>query len=336
MAPSRLELEPLSAYWQQALDAADKALWAATGSVPDDDLRERRQHLVRERQQTARLLEAVARVARPPTEAVAVAGSRTKHDARPPRGRARLHLRPRASPYGQRCRACLGMGRGLRRLLAALLAADGLALHPLRPRRRLPVVPRRTPETRRRPRVLAEPRDPAPRRAGPTTHRRRKRRMAWPTERARCWRARLRERGVTESLGARRYLEAAHRAGVKCAAISASANTSKVLELSGLAALIDVRIDAEVMRSECLRSLPAPDVLLAACRRLEVLPAEAATFTCSPAGVAAGTLGGSRDHRRRGRRPRRAPGGLRRGAGRAVTANSARSAAPRSRGRRGR
>jgi len=65
MAPSRLELEPLSAYWQRALDAADKALWAATGSVPDDDLRERRQHLVQERQQTARLLEAVARVARP-------------------------------------------------------------------------------------------------------------------------------------------------------------------------------------------------------------------------------------------------------------------------------
>ena len=104
--------------------------------------------------------------------------------------------------------------------------------------------------------------------------------------------SRLRERGVTESLGARRYLEAAHRAGVKCAAISASANTSKVLELSGLAALIDVRIDAEVMRSECLRSLPAPDVLLAACRRLDVLPAEAATFTSSPAGVAAGRSAG--------------------------------------------
>ena len=77
MAPRRLELEPLSAYWQRALDAADKALWAATGSVPDDDLRERRQHLVRERQQTARLLEAVARVAPTPTGAVAVAGSRT-------------------------------------------------------------------------------------------------------------------------------------------------------------------------------------------------------------------------------------------------------------------
>ena len=104
--------------------------------------------------------------------------------------------------------------------------------------------------------------------------------------------SRLGERGVNESLGARRYLEAAHRAGVKCAAISASANTSKVLELSGLAALIDVRIDAEAMRSACLRSLPAPDVLLAVCRRLDVLPAEAPTLTRSPAGVAAGRSAG--------------------------------------------
>ena len=103
---------------------------------------------------------------------------------------------------------------------------------------------------------------------------------------------RLRERGVNESVGARRYLEAAHRAGVTCAAISASASTSRVLELSGLAALIDVRIDAETMRSDCLRSLPAPDVLLAVCRRLDVLPAEAATLTCSPAGVAAGRSAG--------------------------------------------
>ena len=104
--------------------------------------------------------------------------------------------------------------------------------------------------------------------------------------------SRLRERGVTESPGARRYLEAAHRAGNTCAAISASANTSKMLELSGLAALIDVRVDAEVMRSESLSALPAPDVLLAACRGLEVLPANTAIFTCSPAAVVAGRSAG--------------------------------------------
>ena len=104
--------------------------------------------------------------------------------------------------------------------------------------------------------------------------------------------SRLRERGVAESPGARRFLEAAHRAGDKCAAISASANTSTVLELTGLAALIDVRVDAEVMRSESLRALPAPDLLLAACRGLAVLPAETAIFTCSPAAVVAGRSAG--------------------------------------------
>ncbi len=104
--------------------------------------------------------------------------------------------------------------------------------------------------------------------------------------------SRLRERGVAESPGARRFLEAAHRAGDKCAAISASANMSTVLELTGLAALIDVRVDAEVMRSESLRALPAPDLLLAACRGLAVLPAETAIFTCSPAAVVAGRSAG--------------------------------------------
>ena len=140
---------------------------------------------------------------------------------------------------------------------------------------------------------------------------------------------RLGEHGVNESLGARRYLEAAHRAGVKCAAISASANTSKVLELSGLAALIDVRIDAEIMRSDCLRSLPAPDVLLAVCRRLDVLPAEAATVTCSPAGVAAGRSAGLVVIGVGDAGAGRAPRGLRRGTCRVVIALAARSAARR-------
>ncbi len=61
---TRPELEPLSACWQRALDAADEALRAATGSVPDADLRKRRQRLVRERQETVQLLEDVACVAR--------------------------------------------------------------------------------------------------------------------------------------------------------------------------------------------------------------------------------------------------------------------------------
>ncbi len=102
----------------------------------------------------------------------------------------------------------------------------------------------------------------------------------------------MRQRGVTALAGARRYLEAAGHAGLKRAVVSASANTSSMLELAGLATLIDERIDAYVMRAEGLRSRPAPDLLLVACRRLGVVPEEAVTFTHSPAGVAAGHAAG--------------------------------------------
>ena len=290
-ARSRRELEPLSAHWQRALDAADSALQAATGSVPDADLRERRQHLVRERQETARLLEAVAQVARP-------------------------QPKPWLSPVPVR-NAMLGLPRvvhacifDLERVLTDSAAAHAWAWG------ESSTTSCCVPRSRRAGTSFPSTASPT---TGPasTDARDSKASMrfcgaagsgspkAWTDDSPGTETAnglanrkgamlanRLRERGVTESLGARRYLEAAHRAGVKCAAISASANTSKVLELSELAALIDVRIDAEVMESECLRSLPAPDVLLAVCRRLDVLPAETATFTSSPAGVAAGRSAG--------------------------------------------
>ncbi len=61
-----------------------------------------------------------------------------------------------------------------------------------------------------------------------------------------------------------------------------------MLELAGLATLVEEQIDAEAIRREGLRARPAPDQLLAACRRLDVEPAQAVTFTSTPAGVAAG------------------------------------------------
>ncbi len=103
---------------------------------------------------------------------------------------------------------------------------------------------------------------------------------------------RLNERGVDALPGARRYLEAARRAGLGRAVVSASTNTLPILELAGLAPLIDERIDAAAIRDEGLRSRPAPDLLLAGCRRLGVLPAEAVTLTHTPAGVAAGQTAG--------------------------------------------
>lgn len=104
--------------------------------------------------------------------------------------------------------------------------------------------------------------------------------------------SRLRPRGVTALGGASRYLQAVGRAGLRRAVISASSSTVPMLELAGIATLVDERVDAEVISSEGLRPRPAPDTLLAACRRLDVDPARAVTFTESTAGVAAGRAAG--------------------------------------------
>jgi beta-phosphoglucomutase-like phosphatase (HAD superfamily) len=105
--------------------------------------------------------------------------------------------------------------------------------------------------------------------------------------------SRLHERGVTALLGARRYLEAARRAGVLRAVVYESASTLPVLEQAGLASLVDARIDAAAISAEGLRSRPAPDLLVAACRRLDLTPHDVVTFTSSPAGVVAGRRAGT-------------------------------------------
>ena len=65
-----------------------------------------------------------------------------------------------------------------------------------------------------------------------------------------------------------------------------------MLELAALDPLIEVYMDAEVIRSENIRTPPSPEVLLAACRRLDVRPQDTVTFTHSAAGVAAGLAAG--------------------------------------------
>ena len=103
----------------------------------------------------------------------------------------------------------------------------------------------------------------------------------------------MQQRGVTALPGVRRYLEAAGHAGLKRAVVSASASTLPMLERAALATLVEARVDADVIRSDGLRSPPAPDLLLAACRRLDVAPEEAVAFTHSAAGVAAGKAAGT-------------------------------------------
>jgi HAD superfamily hydrolase (TIGR01509 family) len=103
---------------------------------------------------------------------------------------------------------------------------------------------------------------------------------------------RLEEQGIVAYRGSRRYLELAHDAGVHCAVVSASANTDKILERSGLADLIEQRVDGNTIRAEHLRVKPAPDTLLAACRKLGVEPADTVAFETTAAGVSAARAAG--------------------------------------------
>jgi len=103
---------------------------------------------------------------------------------------------------------------------------------------------------------------------------------------------RIDEHGVTAFAGSRSYLELAHEAGVHCAVVSASANTETILARAGLTELIEERVDGNTMRAEQLRAKPAPDTLLAACRKLGVEPQRAAAFETTRAGVIAGRAAG--------------------------------------------
>jgi HAD superfamily hydrolase (TIGR01509 family) len=102
----------------------------------------------------------------------------------------------------------------------------------------------------------------------------------------------MQRRGISALNGARRYLEAAAHAGLPRGVVSASTTTLPMLRLAGLANLIDVRVDADVVRTQRLRSRPASDMLVKACAELGVPPDAAVTFTHTPAGVAAGRAAG--------------------------------------------
>jgi beta-phosphoglucomutase-like phosphatase (HAD superfamily) len=102
----------------------------------------------------------------------------------------------------------------------------------------------------------------------------------------------LDQHGVTAFDGVRHYLELAHDGGITCAVVSASAHTAAILEQCSLADLVDASVDAETIAAEHLRNRPAPDRLLAACRKLRVEPERAAVFETSEPGVAAGRAAG--------------------------------------------
>ena len=88
------------------------------------------------------------------------------------------------------------------------------------------------------------------------------------------------------------YLEAVRAAGLRTAVVSSSANTRQVLEVTGLAPLLDVRMDALVARERGLKGKPAPDTFLAAAAELGGGPEDAAVFEDALAGVRSGAAGG--------------------------------------------
>jgi beta-phosphoglucomutase family hydrolase len=102
----------------------------------------------------------------------------------------------------------------------------------------------------------------------------------------------LAREGVAAFDGSRRYLEAAREAGVRCAVVSASANTRAILARAGLHDLADEIVDGKAMRRGGLHAKPAPDVLLAACDGLRVKPAAAAAFETTAAGISAARAAG--------------------------------------------
>jgi HAD superfamily hydrolase (TIGR01509 family) len=289
--PASVELEQLACRWQRSLDATDRALTAARFSLEGPELATRRRALGAERQESALALAQLARAM----------------DVRPAPWLSQLPVTPALLGLAGDVEACVFDLEGVLTDSAVLHAwAWGEVFDDLRSRLAERTGWHFVPFDRhtdyrayvdgrsRREGVHAflESRgirlpdgrsdDPASAVTVCGLARRKGELLA----------RRLGQQGVTSVAGARRYLEAAGRAGLGRAVVSASASALPMLERSGLSDLIDARIDADVIRVEGLRSRPAPDVLLVACSRLGVAPEAAVTFTHSAAGVAAGRAAG--------------------------------------------
>jgi beta-phosphoglucomutase family hydrolase len=98
--------------------------------------------------------------------------------------------------------------------------------------------------------------------------------------------------GVDVYPGSVRYLHAVRDAGLATAVVSSSANAGQVLDVAGLADLIDHRVDGITAKERGLPGKPAPDTFLAAAADLGVGLDEAVVFEDALAGVASGKAGG--------------------------------------------
>jgi len=102
---------------------------------------------------------------------------------------------------------------------------------------------------------------------------------------------RIKTQGVEVFAGSRRYLEAAAAAGLRRVVVSSSANTGEVLDVTGLAELIEGRVDGVTIKQLGIPGKPAPDSFLEGAKRAGVDPAAAAVFEDATSGVEAGHRG---------------------------------------------
>jgi beta-phosphoglucomutase-like phosphatase (HAD superfamily) len=289
--PSRLELDTVASSWQLALDSAERALAAAAGSLTGDEVGRRRRRLERERRSTAELLASLARTAgvqpAPWLSPVPVTAGML---GLPSDVRGCLFDLDGVLSDSGRLHAW-AWGEAFDAFLFALSERTGWQFIPFdreadyrayvdgRPRLEgvhafLDSRGIRLPEGR--------PGD----RAGSGTA------YGLAAQKSAILQRGLQERGVNALAGARRYLEAAGRAGLGRAVVSASANTDPMLEIAGLTPLVQAQVDAAAMKLEGLRARPAPDILLSACGKLGVPPESVVSFTHTPEGVAAGHAAG--------------------------------------------
>jgi beta-phosphoglucomutase family hydrolase len=98
--------------------------------------------------------------------------------------------------------------------------------------------------------------------------------------------------GVEPYQGSVRFIEAARRAGLRCAVVSSSGNARQVIAAAGIEGFLDQVVDAQIGEQEDLRGKPAPDFFLEGARRLGIAPPAGAVFEDALAGVEAGRAGG--------------------------------------------
>lgn len=92
--------------------------------------------------------------------------------------------------------------------------------------------------------------------------------------------------------GAESLLKGLRRLGILTAVVSSSRNCAAVLEATGLASLVNVRVDGMDAVTLDLPGKPAPDLFHEAARRLGIEPRRGILFEDAIAGVEAGRRGG--------------------------------------------